>query len=109
MKLTALCVLTFVLVSFRFIPEAGVEDNEALVASGLYSHDGFAQNVDIFRHRIPVMLMSYVGALKSWAYAPIFTLWRPSAISLRVPAVLVGGFTIWLFSRLLQRLAGSRA
>ena len=55
------------------------------------------------------MLMSYLGALKSWAYAPIFHFWRPSPASTRVPVILTGGFTIWLFWNLLRRIAGDRA
>src|SRR5258707_13199324 len=55
------------------------------------------------------MLMSYLGALKSWVYAPIFRFWRPSIASVRVPVILAGAATIWLFWSLLRRIAGYRA
>ena len=38
----------------------------------------------------------------------IFQFWPRSAGSLRVPAVLAGGLTIWLFYRLLVRMCGNR-
>jgi hypothetical protein len=107
--LAVLGILIFVLVALAFIPLAGIEDDEALLASGRYVHDGFALNIELFGHRIPVMLMSYVGALKSWVYAGIFLVWKPSAMSLRLPAILIGGITIWLFFQLLRRVAGNLA
>ena len=71
--------------------------------------NGIAQSVKILGHRIPVMLISYLGALKSWVYAPIFRFWKPSAVSVRVPVILAAGLTVWLFWSLLRRIAGSRA
>jgi len=101
--------LLFILISLAFIPQAGIQNDEALFASGIYQQMGIAQGVKIFGHRIPVMLISYLGALKSWLYAPIFRLWKPSAFSLRVPVILAAGGTIWLFWSLLRRIAGDRA
>src|SRR5262249_42610450 len=101
--------LLFMLIAFAFIPQAGVQNDEALFASGIYQQLGIAQSVKIFGHRIPVMLMSYLGTLKSWLYAPIFRLWKPSASSLRVPVILAASATIWLFWSLLHRTASHRA
>jgi len=55
------------------------------------------------------MLMSYLGALKCWIYEPVFAIWQPSAYSLRVPVLVLGAFTIWLFYLLLYRILGRRA
>src|SRR3954451_9608843 len=101
--------ILFILIGFAFIPRAGIQNDEALFASGIYEQSGIAQTVKILGHRIPIMLNSYLGTLKSWIYAPIFRLWRPSPFSLRVPVVLAGGLTIWLFWSLLRRIAGQRA
>src|SRR5262245_20462921 len=99
----------FILAGFAFIPQAGVQNDEALFASGIYEQLGIAQGIKVLGHRIPVMLNSYLGALKSWVYAPIFRLWKPSTYSLRVPVVLAAGITIWLFCGLLRRIADFRA
>jgi 4-amino-4-deoxy-L-arabinose transferase-like glycosyltransferase len=89
--------------------QVGFEDDESLIASAAYSRAVAVQSIEIFGHHVPLMLLSYVGALKSWLYAPIFHFWKPSVASLRVPAILGGVLTIWLFYRLLLRIAGGRA
>lgn len=55
------------------------------------------------------MLMTYLGALKSWIYAPLFRLWPPSVLSLRIPMVLLAALTVWLFYLLLRRVSHERA
>jgi 4-amino-4-deoxy-L-arabinose transferase-like glycosyltransferase len=105
--LTSFFLLAFVLMGFAFISQAGLQDDE--VNATIYRPEGFAQSVEILGARIPVMLISYTGALKAWIYAPFFWLWKPSPVSLRFPAVLAGGLTIWLFYVLLRRTAGGRA
>ena len=54
------------------------------------------------------MLMTYVGALKSWIYDGIFRLAPPGVWALRLPMVLAGVASIWLFYLLLRRVAGAR-
>ncbi|HMD50497.1 MAG TPA: glycosyltransferase family 39 protein, partial [Bryobacteraceae bacterium] len=62
------------------------------------------------RHvRIPIMHMSYVGALKTWIYAPIALFWQPSAAMLRVPALVIGALTVALFWNLLSAVHSRRA
>lgn len=101
--------LIFMLIGLAFIPQAGIQNDEALFASGIYEQVGIAQGIKILGHRIPTMLNTYLGALKSWLYAPIFRFWRPSAYSLRIPVIFAGGLTVWLFGALLARVAGCRA
>jgi 4-amino-4-deoxy-L-arabinose transferase-like glycosyltransferase len=59
--------------------------------------------------RVPLMLMSYVGALKGWLYRPVFKIFGISIWTIRVPALLAATATIWLFFLLLRRVAGDRA
>jgi 4-amino-4-deoxy-L-arabinose transferase-like glycosyltransferase len=40
-------------------------------------------------HGIPLLLMSYIGALKSWLYDPIFALFGTSPATIRTPVVLL--------------------
>ena len=58
---------------------------------------------------IPLMLMNYVGALKSWLYPRILHSFGANVITLRIPMVLAGAISIWLFFLLLRRIAGERA
>jgi 4-amino-4-deoxy-L-arabinose transferase-like glycosyltransferase len=55
------------------------------------------------------MHMPYIGALKTWLYAPILAVLPPAPMVLRLPAVLMGSATILLFWKLLNRLHGRRA
>jgi 4-amino-4-deoxy-L-arabinose transferase-like glycosyltransferase len=103
------CSLLFVLAGLAFYPLAGLEDDEAMFASALYDQTTIVHSVKLFGHRIPVMLMSYLGALKSWIYAPVFWIWKPAAGSIRIPVLLLGALTILLFYRLMLRIAGERA
>ena len=54
------------------------------------------------------MLLSYLGALKSWIYFPILDLIRPSYRTIRLPVLLIGALTIWLFAWFLERAHGRK-
>jgi 4-amino-4-deoxy-L-arabinose transferase-like glycosyltransferase len=55
------------------------------------------------------MLMSYLGTLKSWLYRPIFQWFGVGVSVVRLPMLLAGAASVWLFYRLLRRVAGERA
>lgn len=92
-----------------FIPLLGIQNDEALFGSGIYEPSGAVFRIPYHRHRIPFMIMSYVGALKAWIYAAVFRWWGPSAASVRVPVLLFGAATVWLLFVTLRRSAGARA
>jgi 4-amino-4-deoxy-L-arabinose transferase-like glycosyltransferase len=98
----------FFLAGQPFLPLLGIQNDEALFECAFLNPRGGAF-VRIGHWHLPVMLMSYVGALKAWLYRPIFALWKPGAWSLREPALLAGAVSIWLFFLLLRRMAGARA
>ncbi len=87
----------------------GIEVDEALLGNGIYEHGAAWYSWHISGMDIPVMLLTYVGALKTWLYNPLFALWPPGPVSLRLPMVLVGAVTIVLFFLLLDRSVGRRA
>ena len=106
-------VLLFVAVSYLFIPYAGIQADEAIFVSGIFGRIGIADLVSIrtpvLKIELPLMLMSYLGALKAWLYAILFKVLTPSAASVRVPVILATAATVFLFARLLRRIAGERA
>ncbi len=53
---------------------------------------------------IPILLMSYIGALKAWIYAPIFNLLGVSIYSIRLPMILLGLGTLSIYFFILQKL-----
>ena len=90
--------LLFVCLGCLWVGEMGIQNDEALFSAGIYppSFDW-------------AMVMTYVGTLKSFLYMPIFRVWRPSAASTRIPVVILGALTIWLFYLLSRRTIGPRA
>jgi 4-amino-4-deoxy-L-arabinose transferase-like glycosyltransferase len=95
----AAILLLFIATAMLFVSRPGIEADEALVAnSALYSW-----------HHVPLMLMSYMGALKAWFYLALFRVVAPGPVSLRTPTVLVGAVAIWLFFLLIDRTVGRRA
>src|SRR5262249_24213788 len=101
--------LSFVLICLAFIPQVGVQNDEALFGSAIYQPAGIIHSIDVSGKRIPLMLISYLGALKTLLYIPLFARWKPSAASIRVPVIVAGAFTIWMFGLLLRRLSDQRA
>ena len=99
--LALLFCLLFVGIGSLWISEVGIQNDEALFSAGIYPP--FGPSAEIFGHHYPMMVMTYVGALKAFVYRPIFWIWPPSAASVRIPAIFLGGLTIWLFYTLVKR------
>ncbi len=105
-----LASIFFFLAGQPFIPLLGIQNDEALFAGPLYEplealytwHIGHSG-------QIPLMLMSYLGCLKTLIYAPIFKLFGNGVYAVREPALLFGAASVWLFFLLLRRIAGNRA
>jgi hypothetical protein len=106
--LLALCAV-FIALGWPFLKRMGIEVDEALVGNGLFGRVPAWYSWRLFGHEIPVMLLSYLGALKTWLCAPILAIWNPSAISVRLPTALLGAVTIALFWRLLKDVCGRSA
>lgn len=104
----ALC-LAFFLQGLVLIPYLGVQNDEALFGMAIYKPLTAEYSARIFGHSVPTMIMSYIGALKAWIYTPIFALWPPSPFSLRIPVLVFGALTIWLFYLLVRDTVGVRA
>jgi hypothetical protein len=102
------CVFFF-LAGLALTPHIGIEGDETLFAVGIYEPRGEVFTLHIGQSRLPIMLMSYVGALKCWIYRPIVNAFGAGPLTLRVPALLFGTGSVWLFFLVLRRIAGERA
>src|SRR5271157_880375 len=91
-----------------FIERAGVEADEALFLSPLLEPRN-AVYMRLFHHPWPLLLMSYLGTLKTLIYNPILRVFGCSLWALREPPLVAGACTIVLFFLLLRRVAGERA
>jgi len=95
----AAIVALFIATAMLFVSRPGIEADEAVVTgAGNYTFFG-----------LPLMHFSYYGGLKTWLYLALFSLVKPSQVSLRVPMVLAAAAAVWLFFLLLDRTIGRRA
>jgi len=44
----------------------------------------------------PIMVMTYIGALKPWIYAPIYKLFGVTMYSIRLPNILITCLSLWI-------------
>jgi 4-amino-4-deoxy-L-arabinose transferase-like glycosyltransferase len=58
----------------------------------------------IFAKKLPLMIMPYIGAVKSALYAPIFKVFGESATTVRLPVVLIGLCTLLISYALFRRM-----
>jgi len=99
----------FFLAGLPFVPRLGIQNDEALFAYGVFPPRSGAYILHTAHFDLPLMLMSYVGALKSWIYIPLFGAFGPGVWTTRVPMLAAGAAGIWLFYLFLRGIAGERA
>ena len=107
--LACLACTFFILAGLAIIPQLGIEGDETLFAAGIYPPRGELYAMRIGHSHVPLMLMSYVGALKSWLYTPILSTFGTGPYTLRIPVLLIGAVSVWVFFLLLRRTAGDLA
>jgi hypothetical protein len=88
------------------IPYAGVQNDEALFGIPVYLFNPSDLCIEIFHHCVALMVMSYVGTLKTLLYLPILQIFGASVWSVRLPMVLAGALTIYLFYNLVRESSG---
>ena len=101
------CCLLFVVQGLAFIPRLGVQYDEALFTRGIYPPIMVQYKLE--PPGLPLMLMTYIGALKIWLYQAILSGFDPSPCSLRLPVLLIGALAIWLFFVFLRVCLDARA
>ncbi len=97
------------LLSLNMISYAGIQEDEALFSIPFYSPIPSEYKIRTSHHDIPLMVMSYVGALKTWIYWPLVQWFGPSVWTVRLPVALAGTITVFIFYYLIRNLGGPRA
>lgn len=104
-----LLALCFVASGLLFVPRMGIEVDEAIVANGIYPHGAPWYAWRFGDVEVPVMLITYLGALKTWFYSVLFLFTAPRPMSLRLPTLLLAAGSLWLFFAFLDKTVGRRA
>lgn len=99
----------FFLAGHAFIPLLGIEDDETLFVDAILRPRAELYSLHLGHSHVPLMLMTYVGALKSLIYGPLFRWFGTGIRVLREPMLLAGVASLFLFFELLRRVAGLRA
>ncbi len=99
----------FILLSLCLIPYAGIQEDEALFSVPFFQPPAREFRIRVFHHTIPIMVMTYVGALKTWIYWPLMGWFGSSVWAVRVPVALLGAITVFVFFHLTRSVGGPRA
>jgi hypothetical protein len=107
--MAVLAASVFILVASYKIELPGLYFDEMLFADAAQGNFNFAK-VHIHVGPIPIMVMPYIGALKAWIYTPIFRLLGVSALTARLPVILIAAATLLiLFAGMRPTLRGAWA
>ncbi len=109
MRIVLISALLFIVLGIILIPYTGLDGDELLFARPYFGpFDGANHAMHVFHYRPGPMVMSYVGALKTFLYWPLFWIFRWSVYLVRLPMVLVGAATIVIFFKWAGIFAGLR-
>jgi len=103
----ALASLCFACLSLAILKYPGLQEDEILFTAPMYMPALF--RLKVWGVTVPLMLMGYLGTLKTWLYSAILEVFPPSRWAVRVPVVVAGVITIGLTWMWVRRVAGSRA
>ncbi len=90
-----LAFLFSILIALNQITFFGLSYDESLFINAAIQRD---ETTFIAKHwhGFPIMVMNYIGALKSWLYYPIFKLFGVNLLSIRLPMVFLMYINIYL-------------
>jgi hypothetical protein len=96
--------LLFIATGWCLLPYPGLQTDEVVFVRPQFNLPGAALfEARIRQHTIALMLLTYLGSLKSLQF------FEPSYISVRLPVILLGGLTVWPVVRLVELMHGRRA
>ena len=100
----------FVAAGLLLLPYPGAQYDELLFLNGVLRPEVAEFWAELpWAGRVPTMQMSYLGTLKAFLYKPVFGVWGLSDWTLRVPVLLLGAASVWLFFLAARRLGGAKA
>jgi hypothetical protein len=102
--LLTIAIASFFIASFVSLKYPGLQYDEVLfvnAARGRIGSDKSFIYKEIFG--IPVFLMQYIGALKSYIYYPIFYLFGINFYTIRIPTIIISILSIVLLHKAIQK------
>jgi len=104
---TVSALLTFLYFASRNLHSPGLYYDECIFVNAALGgiNDDF---IYLRLFNVPVMIMPYIGALKSFMYAPLFSLFGVTPESIRLPVILLSAGTVSISFLLARRLFGTQ-
>lgn len=99
----ALSLLFFAL-GCAFLPYTGAQYDEVLFASQIYPPYIGEYSLETPLGKVPLMVMTYVGSLKTWLLWPLLKLFGPSHSAMRLPMLAAAAASVFLFFLTMRRL-----
>lgn len=66
------------------------------------------RNIGVGNNRLPIMVQDYIGAIQVYIAVPFVALFGPSAVSVRIPSILIGTTTLLLTFGFIRTVWGDR-
>ncbi|HSE39445.1 MAG TPA: glycosyltransferase family 39 protein [Acidobacteriota bacterium] len=104
-------IALYLICSLLFLEKPGLYYDETFFVNvALGNKDGSFIELEapIGKYRIPLMLMPYIGALKSYFYFPIFKFFGTSPATVRLPPIFLGLLTFFLTYLVVRNTLGSK-
>ena len=107
----AALIALFVVIGSLWISRPGLYYDETLFVQASYPRDDvpIAYTIHVRGRPVALMVISYLGALKGWLYAPLLRFVPPSAALVRLPMLLTGAAALGLFYLFARRAFGPPA
>ena len=104
LAITATCIFIF-LAAYRIELPGLYYDELAFVNAA----QGAPDNTFIYMRLgpVPLLVFPFIGALKAWIYTPIFGLFGVSALTIRLPVILIAAVTLLIFYQLMRAKLGA--
>jgi hypothetical protein len=90
-------IILFVFNGLAIIPHIGIQTDEAIFSSPLFPGGSGWFEISIFKKKVPFMVMTYLGTVKTGLYWVLLHAWTPSVYLLRVPVLVLGLSSIIVF------------
>jgi len=102
-------LIFYLFISIFTVNNPGLYYDEVLFVRPIVSKNTSVYELTLWGMRIPIMVMPYLGALKSWIYAPIAQLIGISAFSIRILPILTGMFSLILIYKTARILLDNKS
>lgn len=104
----ALCLLCYIVISCYRLDLPGFQYDEVLFGNAARLGKADSSFIYLRLFGIPLLLMEYIGALKSYLYIPIFYMFGFNYMSVRLPMVILSVISLLVLYRSVSRSFSSK-